>query len=691
MRSVIEREGLLNGVVKGIAYGFAGWTIYGVSELGLSLAVQLSQHPMMRLVEWQWHSIFALLGACAVAGIILGAISGVVLTSIRPGFFAQNPWVMPSITIVGAFLIQIARSRPVSAAEYVALAVTIVLGIAFSAAVISERWSLRIAFLAPPWIVSAMILAAPFAGRLLRSRPWIWRATLVPLAPVLIFLCALSYARVRAAGHLRRGQMAAVAGYAISMFMALQSGASIARANQVSSPRPNILLITMDTVRADHLSLYGYERETTPRLSEFARSATLYKRAIAVSDHTLPTHASIFTGLYPDWHGAMMSASAHPVRQPLRPGVVTVAEVLKSNGYWTGESAANYAFLDSSFGLTRGFGVSEISRPVHLTGAGEGLYILDAAKELLSRWTDVEDFERPYLRATDITESAQTLIDQAGASRQPFFLFLNYMDAHTPYAPGAPFDTMFPGSDPKFRPQFSLHESNAGQNALSPEQKLYIVSQYDAGIAAEDSAIDGLIRFLRDRKIYDNTLIVITGDHGEGFLEHGLLEHDLGVVYQTHVHVPLLIKYPRQHEARISDELVSQVDLMPTMLENAGITSPRGLQGRSLLHPPANPRNIVLAVGRQTINGNNLVRGTRRAIFTGSWKLVTWTFGPPELYDLASDPGEIRNLYDQNNSLVIELSKQLANFVSAIPAQKLRPSSADPAMLDRLKSLGYVQ
>jgi arylsulfatase A-like enzyme len=237
---------------------------------------------------------------------------------------------------------------------------------------------------------------------------------------------------------------------------------------------------------------------------------------------------------------------------------------------------------------------------------------------------------------------------------------------------------------------------NAGERRLSASEREHLISQYDGGIAAEDLAIGQLIDKLKELGMYDNSLIIITADHGDSMGEHGFLEHALGTVYQTQVHVPLLIKYPGQHEATKSDILASQVDLMPTVLEAAGIAPPsRMIAGQSLLSPTHSDAAFIETrpLDWATPKHNNpYLNGIRRAIVAGSFKLIDWSNGPPELYDLSVDPTEEHNLYRPDEPHATELQARLNAWISTLPKAPLTSQKKpDSQTLERLKSLGYVQ
>jgi arylsulfatase A-like enzyme len=207
-----------------------------------------------------------------------------------------------------------------------------------------------------------------------------------------------------------------------------------------------------------------------------------------------------------------------------------------------------------------------------------------------------------------------------------------------------------------------------------------------------DSEIGKLITRLKQFGLYDDTLIVITSDHGEAFGDHDIVGHTVTSVFQDGAHIPLLVKYPGQHEGQRSDTLVSHVDLMPTILDAAGCTLPAGLQGRAL-RLPRDASNVVFseayAMGEH--DRNTRLRGVRRGIFTDSAKLIAWNAGPPEFYDLIADPGETTNRYLPGDPAVADLSRRLTAWTMSIPRQLPKPAKLDKSTVDRIRSLGYVQ
>jgi arylsulfatase A-like enzyme len=288
-------------------------------------------------------------------------------------------------------------------------------------------------------------------------------------------------------------------------------------------------------------------------------------------------------------------------------------------------------------------------------------------------------FDRITLTAADVNRAAERLL-QRMSPEAPFFLFLNYMDAHD-YLPSSPFDTYFPGKQPNFDMHRELdrwsREVNFREHPLLPEAQAHLVSQYDGGIAAEDSGLGELLAWLGRRNALDNTLVIVMSDHGEAFGEHSLLGHAFGSVDQTQIAIPLIVKYPHQNSGQRSDRLVSEVDVAPTIFDLVGIARPKDLPGKNLMEPGSGSEAVYAraSAARPSMVTTPRFQGIRRTILSGSLKLVTWTQGPPELYDLASDPGEEHNLYQPGDPRAEALLHSLASW--EVGAPNLAPSAVD--------------
>ena len=681
-------------IFKGALYGCWTWLVFCIAGLALSLGTQLHYHRDVQVMPWQWPLIAELFGIWAAGGLLLGICSGLLLTWRNQGQTKGSHQLTARLTVVLAFTLNALSTGPLGTAGYIGLAVAVLLAVAFSLALRSEHWRRRVQALNSAWIVSLLLLAAPWMsseGSGLDFSSMAKKFLLLAAALLLVFLWNRSRETGRMSLHRQVALIAVIAGIALPVIAGARLIRTFHREPATAGPvplKPNVLLITMDTVRADHLSVYGYGRETTPRLTQFAHGATLYSRAVSTSDYTLVTHASIFTGLYPSWHGASYSL-------PLPSDMPVLSELLRDHGYYTMESVANAANLSPWTGLTRGFTVAEWTSPAGITSKDHPLYPQEPAKRLLARFTNVSAFDRSLRTASDISERGETLLTQAKTGGRPFFLFLNYIDTHAPRIPEPPFDKRFSENDPHFKPPDYPLWTPAQQRPLTVSDQLSIGSQYDDAVAAEDAAIGNVLQQLRTLGLYENTLVIITADHGEQLGERGLLGHASGTVFQNVVGIPLLIKYPHRNEAAQSDRLVSQVDLLPTILDVAGIAPPAFLQGRSLLRAASPESEVKFAEANpspsQLSLKNPRIRGVRRAIFSGSLKLIAWSHGPSELYDLASDPYEQHDLYRPDDVRAMDLSKRLTDWVASIPHKVRQTKKLGKPDLERLRSLGYIK
>jgi arylsulfatase A-like enzyme len=692
-------------ILTGIRCGLRVWSAYGIVEFVLTCVIPMLTRPDTILPGWQWRLIGSVFGVYALLGIVLGGAGGALLswTGQRKQRLDIHHEMIAALTLVMAFVANLIPAWPLTRSEDVSLAIAVVLAAAFAGSLASIVSPKRIVFLANPWTLSLLLLTWPWISReVMLGYSVFLKATMSLLGMGLILGASALWRhwRLRPSGTI--GKQAAAAGTAITLLLiGVGSGTTPAihatqTAAQATRGKCNVVLITLDTVRADHLSVYGYQRDTTPHLRDFSREATVYTQAIAASDITLSSHASIFTGLYPSWHGAFVVPSDHPYGRPLSSQSLTLAEMLRSNGYRTEAVAANQGYLQPSIGVIRGFEVKDVHGPARLCSSHPTPYLREGARRVLSLLMDTNAFDALTLRATDVNQRALAVIEEAQHAG-PFFLFINYMDAHMPYVPPAPFNDRFEGRDLHFKP-YADHtrltdDVDYGKRHVNATERKHLVSQYDGGIAYIDSEIGNFVARLRELGLYENTLIIITGDHGEAFGERDIIQHSRGSAYQDQVHVPLLIKYPGQHEARRSDALVSHVDLMPTVLDLAGYAVPPGLQGRSLRSPRTDGSDAVYAEARAAgaLSTSPRFKGVRRAMFVGSWKLIAWTEGLPELYDLAADPGETRNLYRADDPHAKALADRLSAWVASAPRQVEEPGKLDKNSVEKLKSLGYAQ
>ena len=405
---------------------------------------------------------------------------------------------------------------------------------------------------------------------------------------------------------------------------------------------PNVLLITMDTTRADHLGCYGYGKPTTPNIDALAAESALFTHAFATNPITLPSHSSIMTGTYPLFHGARDNTT-----YVLRDDVTTLAEVLASRGYDTAAFVSSFV-LDSRFNLDQGFALYDD----HIEAAW-------SKDEIAAQAAHAFGFGFEERKASVTTAPVVEWLRKP--RRQPFFAWVHYFDPHHPMNPPEP-------------------------------QRSRFESPYDGEIAFVDEQIGKLLEVLRQQRRYDDTLVVVTADHGEGLMDHGEPSHSL-LIFDTTMHVPLILKVPGEKPGLRVETLASSVDIMPTILTALGVPVPHEVQGVSLLPwlrgaPPDRHRQIYMEslVGRLTCGWGEL-----RGLHSLDEKLI---WGPkPRLYRVGSDPGEVYDLAEREPESVARLKAQLQAALHTWGRPAVDPASMaapDAETLRKLASLGYV-
>jgi choline-sulfatase len=392
---------------------------------------------------------------------------------------------------------------------------------------------------------------------------------------------------------------------------------------------PNILLITLDTTRADHLGAYGYRAAATPRLDRLAGDGVLFERAMAAAPITLPAHASLLTGLYPFAHGVRNNGNFS-----LDAAIPTLATALHDAGYRTGAFVSAF-ILDRRYGLSRGFDVYDDR--VRLERRG------DATAAAALEW--LRDARRASLSGK-----------RTGA---PFFLWLHLYDPHDPYAPPEP-----------FRARFAQHP-------------------YDGEIAFDDTVLATVLERLQADGVLASTIVAVAGDHGESLGEHDEATHAL-FVYDATLRVPLIMSWPGHLPAgaRVAD-LVRGIDLTPTLLDLAGIAPLPGAHGRSLasIARGRGASDHPIAYAETYFPQFYMNWSPLRAIRDGQWKYIE---APrPELYDLARDPGETTNLASQEPGRAEELRRALDAASGGGPG-RMSERRMDAEAAAKLAALGYV-
>jgi len=448
--------------------------------------------------------------------------------------------------------------------------------------------------------------------------------------------------------------------------------------------RLSVVLVSIDTLRADHLGCYGYERPTTPHIDRFATDGVLFEQCVNTGGGTLPVHMSMLTSLAPAVHGVFPGNG-----RALAEGHTTLAEALHDAGYATA-AFVDGGYLSGTFGFTQGFDRYFDRNYKGVLGKIESYFDEGGLAELLPR----------------------ALSWMSRHHNRPFFLFLHTYDTHSavsrlPYESPPPFLNQFvdPGYSGSFdgcredrcASELLLWHNQARREAMlgpkelfTPEEMEYTVALYDGAISYVDDQIGLLLAALEDFGIAQRTLVVLTSDHGEEFLEHGLLLHDQN--YEEVARVPLIVRFPdRSHAGRRVANLVSTLDLLPTILDASGAPPLPQAMGLSLLQLVSSPsgggfeRPVHIASGREKLR-------------TRHWSLLAESNGPSELYSLADDPNEQMNRIAQYPDHAAKLFDQLLEIQSheiiireQIGFTDSEKAELAPNELEKLRALGYAE
>jgi len=697
-------------------HGAAVWTIYAVVECWMAVILPWIVEPgyqytaVHRGFTLLTFIVYPLFGAALAVLLALGLRSLLTGRGALPDAEVRlRHRSAATATLVLVLVAHLLYQRAAFSSSLVLPMLLLYLALA-TAVVVAARpgfWRSSLGFLATPWTVSLLPVGLLCLDK--RFLDTFDRTVKLPaLAAYLTLLPAAAFLIHRRLGGLGRDACASAPLRRVLPVALLTAAFSLlprqtprdALPESIAAPtagdRPNVILISLDTVRADHLSLYGYQRDTTPNLKDFASAASLFTRAVASSDMTLPSHASTFTGQYASWHGAH-----HTPRGvnglPLSQKATTLAEIFAKNSYLTMGVVANYAMLTHVYALDQGFQYYDQHFPATFLGWGPNYLLRSLLGESLARFAGELPFEGRYRSAQEINSEVFALLDRVRNARAPFLLFVNYMDAHWPYLPPPPFDTRFPGKDPSFtssRQHADLWKIQSLEARISAAQRGHLLSQYDGAIAYLDLHLGKLFARLKEQGLFDNSLIIITSDHGEAFGDRDLIGHAVSV-YQDQVHVPLIIKYPRSRQGQVVDSPVSFVDILPTAMHVAGLPAPPGAQGVSLLDPASRSVSRIL-ISESFPSGFLLSCHPRfhrieRAVTSGSFKLITSTAGKRELYDLVRDPNETQSVYKQHQELARTLQANLDTRLKSVAASSDASFKLNPQTLDRLKTLGYIQ
>lgn len=454
--------------------------------------------------------------------------------------------------------------------------------------------------------------------------------------------------------------------------------------------RPNVLVVTLDTTRADHTSAYGYERRTTPRLEETVAQGVRFEAAYAPMATTLPSHTTMFTGLLPRTHGTLKNGLLVDASLPL------LSEILGGAGYQTGAFLSSFA-VSSNFGLNRGFSVYDddfkdgeckwdVARWEGHKIDGDFCRRGDLTRKRAEAWLEEKGYVPPV--AGDAPDKGASVKDtpakQPAKPKDPFYVWIHFFDAHNPYDPPEEQAKLFP---PKGNPPTELDRE---------------IAKYDAEIHFADQEMGKLFDRLAKAKVLDDTLVIVAGDHGEGLMDHGWMLHGLQI-YEEAVRVPFVFRWPSKLPAgKNIPQPVELADMTPTVLELTGIATPKAKndpEGLSLV--AAMNGTATLDADRKVLVQRRFyesdsergveVKGSKHGLRVGNWKYIEAKDEDSfELYDLAADPGEKNNLVKDKPHQRSTIASALETTLADTP-QPPAPRTVSEEDARRLEALGYVQ
>jgi arylsulfatase A-like enzyme len=425
----------------------------------------------------------------------------------------------------------------------------------------------------------------------------------------------------------------------------------------------NVVWIVIDCLRRDHLGCYGYERNTSPNIDRLARESVRFDQLISPHIPTQPAHTTLFSGRDVFDHQIVAQGGRHE----LDPAIRLLPDLLREQGYYTAA-------------------VDNIGRWIEPAFERYDAY---------PRWN--HDGSLPWRNGEEVSRRALEILGDASARAQPFFLFLHYWDPHTPYLPPPPFDRMFYSGDEKdpahhsmdpvwASPWFANYFSEWMPGVRDIE---FVKAQYDAGIAYSDACLARVFERLGELGLWDDTLVLIQGDHGEELDDHGCWFDHHGL-YDTNVRVPLILRRPGTPAGGMIEPMVSFVDLAPTVLELLGQAElAAGMQGRSLA-PLLGGDNTA---ARESVYLTECTWMRKRGWRTPEWKLIEALepdiYGKPplELYDLHADPGEQHNLAAERLEVVETLRADRDRHVE----RRLRETGHPDPLIEQADALRIWQ
>jgi len=477
------------------------------------------------------------------------------------------------------------------------------------------------------------------------------------------------------------------------------AGGSPAPTGLLARERPNVLLITIDTLRADHLGSYAYDRETSPALDELARRGVLFEKAITQRTNTMPSLATLLTGTYPPTHRVLNN------QQLLQDYNLTLAEILREHGYTTCAVISNPG-LTSKFNYNQGFDEYQHT---------DAIFDIHGEELLESRHLNVL-----------ILQALERIRDRR------FFYWVHYRDPHTPYVVPAEYRRLFTGDE-----RASAHRGRPAPNQkafgrfreadefyASSEELDFGISQYDAEIKFNDDSLAVLFDELARYGLWDDTLVIVTSDHGESLGEQGRYYEHGASVTDDNARVPLIVVHPKLRAGHRAEVPVSLVDVAPTILDLLGIEQPPEIQGKSFAsmlvgeeRPDFRPYHFTIGDFRWGYQTHAVATSSFRLVFDADERWVpfdalveraTALWVPEEdfnvyryrhirrtLYDLVGDPAERENVYGERGDVAGRLSRVLWEWIEETYRAGQGAGSVEPELSeeleDAMRELGYIQ
>lgn len=447
----------------------------------------------------------------------------------------------------------------------------------------------------------------------------------------------------------------------------------------------NIILITVDALRADHLSYFGYPKLTTPNIDNLCEKSVLFIQAISQNSHTPQSFPSIFASVYPLTIGTE-PLQGSGIRLPT--GLSTVTEKLHKTGYITAAFHSN-PYLSRAFNYHKGFEIFD-----------DDLYFGSSKLSLLIKRAFTRLKPHPYLSANEINRKALSFVEEVKDKSVFFFLWLHYMDIHGPYQPSSLYTDL--SKHLSYRDMKRLWQKATNYpEMVTEEEKEMLIDLYDGEIKYLDSQIKHFMLALKDLGVLENTLLIITSDHGEEFGEHGKFNHPRDL-YDELIHVPLIFYSPSiLPKAKEISQVVGLIDLAPTILELIGIKEDSSsFQGRSivpLIIEGTQERRIIISEASGENKQRDIVKFAARS---NNFKYIVTMKGQnlkkEELYDLTNDPKETLNLAEnvkyinQKKQLKVHLIGHIRKYYNNIQIRKRERIEMDKSIERRLRNLGYL-